>query len=275
MMYTYGIKLGVKQLMHGQLKPAVRHLLMPTPYWRFLEYGLVRGDGDFKSTDTILDIGSPKLLSIYLAKKLGAEVYSTDIEDYFVPEFTALRDWEGLSPKRFHVEVEDGRRLSFPDNFFNKVFSISVVEHIPDDGDSECLKEIGRVLAPGGRCLITTPFWPTSKRDYKPAGAFYWARSSSVAEDGKVFFQRRYSESDLHERLIKPSGLRLRKLQYVGEKVFVRSQQELFEHIPGVIAPLIGPIQPIMSMALHTRPVDSWREVAKPLCAFIVLEKPA
>lgn len=276
MLYSYGVRLGTEQLAHGQVERGLRHLLVPVGYWRVVECKLVQRAGDFQSSDRILDIGSPKLLSIYLAKVLGAEVYATDIDDYFVTEYAALRDWERLPADKYHVSVEDGRRLSFADGSFDKIYSISVIEHIPDHGDSECAREIGRVLAPSGRCMITVPFSPTSQDVYKRADAFYWSDKSVSQGDGRAFFQRRYSEDDLYTRLIEPSGLRLRTLEYVGERVLGGSAHEFSELIAHkAVQAATGWAQPLMSRALHTAPVESWQSLRKPLCAHVVLEKPS
>ncbi len=276
--YTYALKIGANELAHGNYKHAIRHLLVPVPYWRLVEFRLVRDAGDFRGTDRILDIGSPKLLSIYLAKTLGTEVYATDIDDYFVNEYTLLQKLENLPQDKFHVQVEDGRQLSFPDGYFNKVFSVSVLEHIPGDGDAECMREIGRVLAPGGRCLLTVPFSPTSRTIYKEAKQIYWAKPSSEEDGDKdqpVFFQRRYSEGDLHERLIRPSGLCLRELRFVGERVLSHSSKEIFEYVPFVGMVMTGLAHPVLSRLFHTPPAASWQELRKPLCALVALEKPA
>jgi SAM-dependent methyltransferase len=48
-----------------------------------------------------------------------------------------------------------GDRLPFPDAAFASAFSNSVLEHIPDV--QPVLNEVGRVLQPGGRFVITTP----------------------------------------------------------------------------------------------------------------------
>lgn len=48
-----------------------------------------------------------------------------------------------------------GDRLPFPDNSFGSAISNSVLEHIPDV--QPVLSEIGRVLQPGGRLVITMP----------------------------------------------------------------------------------------------------------------------
>lgn len=48
-----------------------------------------------------------------------------------------------------------GDNLPFPDHFFASAFSNSVLEHIPDI--QPVLNEVGRVLRPGARFIITTP----------------------------------------------------------------------------------------------------------------------
>ena len=255
-------------LLTGRLKECPRYLVIPVNYWRSLEYQLVFREGDFRSGERVLDIGSPKLLSLYLAESVGARVFATDIEDYFVNEYTIIRQMRGISNDRFIIQVEDGRNLSFGDGSFDKVYSLSVVEHIPDEGDTQCMKEIGRVLSAGGRCVITVPFSPTSKVEFRRK-EFYWADSSSVASNGRVFYQRRYSEEDLYVRLIDPSGLRLEKLRYFGERFDTGPDRELSDFMPRPT----GPIQPLLSKLLHIQPAASWRDLRKPLGALVVLQK--
>lgn len=92
--------------------------------------------------------GSPKLLSLWVAEKIGAQVVATDIEAYFIEEYELLRQVRHVPPERLRLAVEDGRRLSFEDDTFDRVYSLSVLEHIPYEGDSECVRELARVLAP-------------------------------------------------------------------------------------------------------------------------------
>jgi SAM-dependent methyltransferase len=50
--------------------------------------------------------------------------------------------------------------LDFPDATFDYVFSFQVIEHIDDD---KCfVREVARVLKPGGRFIVTTPHAPMS-----------------------------------------------------------------------------------------------------------------
>lgn len=269
-LYAFGLRIGTQLLAAGRIKRGLRYLVQPVPYWRSLEYRMVWGAADFVPADRVLDVGSPKLLSLYLAERVGPEIFATDIEGYFLDEFRFLRQARRIAPETLHLEVEDGRKLSFPDNTFTKIYSISVIEHIPDDGDSQCLAEIGRVLRPGGRCLITVPFDLTYREEYRRPN-FYWAGSAGTPADGRVFYCRRYTEADLLRRLVKPSGLTVREISYVGERFLLHSRRELADFL---IPQLTGPIHPLASRFAHTGPAASWRELKKPLAAFVILTKP-
>lgn len=271
MLSGYGMTLGTKLLFHGKVKRGLRFLIVPVNYWRTVEYKLVLDAAEFQADDRVLDIGSPKLLSLYLAKRVVAQVDATDIENYFVGEYEYLRQLEGIPPEKYHVGVADGRKLPFADGAFTKVYSISVVEHIPGDGDSACMREICRVLAPGGRCLLTIPFAPVGRDEYAPDSAFYWSASSKASEKEKrlVFYQRRYSEQDLHERLITPSGMQLERVAFVGERVLTHSSHEFCDYLPLQL----GPLHPLASALIHTPPAASWSTLKKPLCALVVLRK--
>jgi SAM-dependent methyltransferase len=271
MIYGYGVALGIESLLHGSaVKESLKNIVVPVNYWRTLEFQLVHDAVRPTAADCILDIGSPKLLSLYFADRIGADVYSTDIEDYFLRNYEAFASVRGVPAERFHPMVADGRKLPFPDNKFSKIYSISVVEHIPGDGDAACLAEIGRVLAPGGICAITVPFAPEGRDEYKSGGEFYWAGNSKAGAEG-VFFQRRYDEEDLHTRLITPSGLQCEKISYLGDSVKVSKTKELSEYFH----PLLGPLHPVLSHLLHAAPSASWKEMVNPLGALIVLRKPA
>lgn len=264
----YGIKLGFKTLARLKFRSSLRYLVTPVNYWRNLEFKLAIEEGYFQKDDVVLDIGSPKLLALYLSKTVGCKIYATDIENYFIKQYKLFRKLEKINPNKLILKTEDGRDLSFEDQFFDKIFSISVLEHIPEEGDIECARQIGRVLKKGGRVIVTVPFSKKSKIDYQ-SDNFYWAGSSVKRNDGKVFFQRRYSEQDLYDRLIEPSGLKVKTKKYFGERVLTNSSKELSDFLP-VIA---GPIQPLLSNLFHTAGVNSWKKLEKPLCALLVLEK--
>jgi SAM-dependent methyltransferase len=288
-LHRYAAGLGLKLLLRGRTAQGRRYLLGPMNYWRTLEYRLVCREADVRAGERVLDLASPKLLSLFLADKIGAEVFATDISgSSFLKEYALLRTLAGVPAERFRMQREDGRALSFPDAFFHKIYSISVLEHIPEGGDSVCMHELGRVLIPGGRVVVTVPFSPRSREEYARPAAFHWSPFSTPApEEGVsasttsrggvpeklVFYQRRYSEADLKARLIRPSGLRVRKLAYAGERIMKRSEREFVDVLPSLRLP--RSLEPLLSKIFHTRVVDHWSHLEKPLLALLVLEKPA
>jgi hypothetical protein len=88
-----------------------------------------------------------------------------------------------------------------------------VIEHIPDDGDSRAMREIARVLRPGGIVTISVPFDAAGYDEEYLDGDVYERRSTG----GRMFYQRWYDLRTLHERLIEPSGLRLLQTTFFGE----------------------------------------------------------
>ena len=271
MIYWYGIKVGVRSLLKGKpTREALKSIIVPVNYWRTLEFRLVMDALQPRSGERILDIGSPKLLSLYLADVVGAEVYATDIEDYFLADYRSLREVQGIPEARYKISTADGRALPFPDGHFNKIYSVSVLEHIPDAGDSACVREIARTLAPGGVCVLTVPFAPVARDEFHSSGDFYWAGQSGASDSStNVFFQRRYDEPALHARLVQPSGLRLKSMMYVGETFPLSSGKELAQYLP----PATGAVQPFLSKVFLTPPTADWKSLAKPLCAVVVLTK--
>lgn len=265
----YGFSLGVSLARRHHLRTALPYLIKPVNYWRTLEYEQTCAEADFAAEQKILDIGSPKLLALWLAEKVGAEVWSTDIVPYFVETCRRACDVRGIPPERLHLETQDGRKLTYADASFDRVYSISVIEHILADGDSACVKEIARVLRPGGRAVITVPFSPTARDDYR-RGNYYWARPAEGDVAPGAFYERRYSEEDVRRRLINPSGLRLRALRYVGETAPLLADCQLADLLPD----LSGPLQPLLSRLFHTAPTEDWRSLKKPLCVVLTLEKP-
>ncbi|HTP80609.1 MAG TPA: methyltransferase domain-containing protein [Bacteroidota bacterium] len=271
MLYLYGLGIGLRSILKGRLdRENIKNLVVPVNYWRTLEFRLAHAALQITRADRVLDIGSPKLFSLYLSDRIGAEVFSTDIDEYFVKSYSAYRELKGIDERRFHVMAIDGRDLPFDEGYFTKIFSISVLEHIPDDGDATCASEIGRSLARGGICVITVPFSPTGAVEYKFPRQFYWA--SKVQEkinEGKVFYQRRYSEKDLYERIVGPSSLTVEKILYMGERFALSRRKELSEYFH----PLLGPLHPALSYLFHSAPMPSWRGMRRPLGALLVLRK--
>jgi SAM-dependent methyltransferase len=65
--------------------------------------------------------------------------------------------WQILDRAKASVDVfGDGNRLPFGTGTVDTVLSTEVLEHLPDP--ARCVRELQRVLKPGGRLLLTAPF---------------------------------------------------------------------------------------------------------------------
>lgn len=80
-----------------------------------------------------------------LAGHFGARTTGIDIADTFDAEAKQTVD----------LRVMDATALGFPDAAFDLVYSFHALEHIPDD--RAALREMNRVLKPGGVACIGTP----------------------------------------------------------------------------------------------------------------------
>jgi SAM-dependent methyltransferase len=72
-----------------------------------------------------------------------------------------------LAAEMFPIPREDLTRLSFPDNVFDIVCTNDVLEHVPDM--NKALRQIARVLRPGGAHVGTTPFIFNAQKSVRKA----------------------------------------------------------------------------------------------------------
>jgi len=113
----------------------------------------------FKNTQTVLEVGagSFETLAQLAQAHPGKQFYGVD----FALRPPALAVAES-APDNLHVLKQDVRDLSlFPENHFDFVFSVALVEHIREL-DAH-LTEVYRVLMDRGRyCFMTSPLWSSS-----------------------------------------------------------------------------------------------------------------
>jgi SAM-dependent methyltransferase len=171
------------------VKVATQRALVPLDPWRYYEMGRVAED---EFSGDCLDVSSPKLLPSLLQHEGRGSWTATDLFS------TEIDMWRAVEPD-LRLEIADATQLQYADESFDHVLCVSVVEHIPGEGDSAAMAEFWRVLRPGGVLHMTTDVAPQT-RDILVDRKVYGEASREV--DGGVFFARNYSPEDLERRIL-------------------------------------------------------------------------
>jgi SAM-dependent methyltransferase len=184
---------------------SLRYWLVGGPdYSRAVEYPLVSRLLEASPGQELLDVGAGRRAEFArLMAERGVRVTAVDERDDVgadVRPHAALR-----------VMRADARSLPFDDASFDRVAAISTVEHI-EDGEPAAMKELARVLAPGGRLVVTVPYNPLKRAEiYMREGVY--GRSGQ-----RVFFEHIYDDGALEERIVSPTGLRVAERLHLGER---------------------------------------------------------
>lgn len=112
---------------------------------------------------------SMKLLEVGMGDGYGAALLASaghDVTAVDVDEATVSFAAERYSGDSCRFLAYDGRRLPFGDASFDAVVSMQVIEHVEED--MAFVRELRRVLRPGGRCWLTTPNRPERVADDQP-----------------------------------------------------------------------------------------------------------
>jgi SAM-dependent methyltransferase len=214
-MWAAGLSLGIRALPHDPVL-GLKRIALPITYWRTAEFAYTWRHLDLAPGARVLDLGSPKELALLLAKRKRFEVVSTDIlpdEVEISDRYCKAHGIEGRGPGRVRAEVQDGRSLTYAPDYFDAAFSVSVLEHIPEDGDSAAIRELVRVVKPGGVVVITTPYDPRYRETFVNEDVYERAQQGSEP----VFFERHYDETALRERLLDVEGTCVESLELWGE----------------------------------------------------------
>ena len=108
----------------------------------------------------VLDLGCGGGRHAFEALRRGADVIAFDMDqaelDSVAAMFVAM-DKAGEVPPGASGEIVQGTALDMPfeDGSFDRVIAAEVLEHIPDD--MAAMRELFRVLKPGGTAAITVP----------------------------------------------------------------------------------------------------------------------
>lgn len=155
------------------------HFPVPAIVGRFLDSdvrrmmqppGPVVARSGFRPGMRVLEVGCGSgAYTTYVARAVGpqGEVYALDIQPEMLAQIAAkLRQPENFDICNIRLVEHSAYDLPFEDGYFDLVYLITVLQEIPDR--RQALREIYRVLKPGGR-LAVTEFLPDP--DYVPASS--------------------------------------------------------------------------------------------------------
>ena len=103
----------------------------------------------------------PKMLDLGCGDGRSAEAINTIADTLFCLDssFSCLSKLKQRNLKNIVAIQGDGKNIPFPDNFFDGIISLSVVEHIPRENLSDFFKEVHRVLKKDGIFLVRNDAW--------------------------------------------------------------------------------------------------------------------
>jgi 2-polyprenyl-3-methyl-5-hydroxy-6-metoxy-1,4-benzoquinol methylase len=136
-----------------------------------------------------------------------AEVVATDFARTAVEKGHAFANERGLSGITW--QVGDIQAIAHMDASFDTVVSCETIEHIPDP--RRAIRELARVLKPGGRLLLTTPNYLGTIGLYR---AYMRLTGRRFTEEGQPI--NNFMLLPLTRAWIARSGLRVRAVDAVG-----------------------------------------------------------
>jgi SAM-dependent methyltransferase len=155
--------------------------------------------------DLLLDMGCGAGRHAFESYRRGARVVAFDYSAAELKDvaalFTAMRDAGEAGTEAGSLAVTangDALRLPFPDNTFDRIIASEVLEHVTDD--EQALREVFRVLKPGGTLAATVPAWLPEQVCWALSDEYH----APFVEGGHV---RIYTEPTLRHRM-RAAGLR-------------------------------------------------------------------
>jgi SAM-dependent methyltransferase len=213
----------LKQFLHDYpFQPA-------TAVWRASEIAHVLAYPFPEGRGLDLGCGDGRLTKIILDRVGKREVIGIDIDS----NETFLAERLNLYQK---IHIAPGNQIPEPNDYFDWVFSNSVLEHIPNLDD--VLQEVSRVLKPGGLFLLTVPgenFHQCLKGPLLP-----WVSRKSYMEDIDARFAcLRYwstSEWDAH---LQPHQMSIQRATFYQTAAEVQRWETIARYTSGILYALM------------------------------------
>ncbi|MGQ9617686.1 MAG: SAM-dependent methyltransferase [Candidatus Aminicenantia bacterium] len=194
------------------LKEAKFRVKKPVDYLRCAEFPIVFQHLEFKDGMKILDVGSPQWFSIFLAKDFPSiKIFYVNILKEEIDLIKGIA--KSIELRNIDFFQEDVRKMNFPSEYFDWIFSISAIEHVApeENGDFIALREMSRVLKNNAKITISLPF------KEKPRIIYLNSPVYERKEKIKNFFAREYSLEKLKE-LFSSLNFEMKRIDFIIEK---------------------------------------------------------
>lgn len=132
----------------------------------------------------VLDAGAGVTPLGYIAARHGATTSACDVDANLIAWLQ-----QGQLGRIYQADVSYSRQdltaLAYADNAFDVVTCISVLEHIPAPHDSQAMRELMRVLKPGGLLVVTVDYQQPSPNGNSSSWQYYVRRGRTLARSGE------------------------------------------------------------------------------------------
>lgn len=211
---TFGRNLGWNLLLEGDYLIGKSLIINPINIVRYFEFQFVHESNEWNQVHKILDVSSPRMFALYIAKNYPHINYH-----YINPDVKDTEQTKKMLVRKEYfnnllLSNEDATKLNYMDGTFDTIISISVIEHIPDNGDIKALKEMWRVLRPNGSLIITIPCMPKYFEEYLDIDEYQLYPPNN---EGKYFGSRYYDSQTIKDRIFKSIGKSPDKTTIFGE----------------------------------------------------------
>ncbi len=204
----------VSRFMRAQREADTFARINPFEYYKVAEIDFVMSCLKKHKNALILDLGSGRSSFPTFLAKQGAIVVTAELDQTALS--TQRRLARSFPDRTLFTAAGDFLNLPFQDETFDAITIISSIEHVPDQGDIETVKRLGRLLRSGGDLIITVPAGPHASEQWTRDSIGHVYQEAQTQENAEGFL-RVYKPQTLHQRLIEPSGLKLKRLAFFGE----------------------------------------------------------
>jgi ubiquinone/menaquinone biosynthesis C-methylase UbiE len=186
--------------------------------WRLIEYPKMTEYLELETGDVVLDLGSGTSSYPLMLAREGAQVVVVELDRDRTRWQQAQADAGKAGAGKILPVVADAGALPFRTAAFDRVTSVSAIEHMFDD--AAVGREIARVLERGGIGAISVPF----TNDERPAffagiKDFDRVGRNEFVQRGKGTLVRFYTEQDVETRFGRGAGCEITRRSFFGRTI--------------------------------------------------------